>query len=285
MHFFALDYETANADQSSICQIGLVEVRDGSICDQNTWLVDPEAAFDFINTSIHGIDQGAVQGAPKLKEKLPELLNTLDGHTVISHSAFDRVATFRACEKLGFEVPRATWLDSARMVRRAWPEDFAKTGYGLKNVASKLGIDFEHHDAGEDAKACAQIVIRAIAHTGLSLDDWQKRITQPIQPAAEDSSDPDPDGPFFGATMVFTGALTMPRREAVAYAAAAGFTVGKSVGKKTNVLIVGDQDATKLAGKDKSSKHIKAEQLILAGQEIDILSESDFRALIEGAQT
>jgi DNA polymerase-3 subunit epsilon len=60
----------------------------------------------------------------------------------------------------------------------------------------------------------------------------------------------------------------------------AGCTIGSGVTKKTTMLVVGDQDITKLAGKKKSSKHIKAEQLISKGQKIRILSESDFKELV-----
>ena len=44
-------------------------------------------------------------------------------------------------------------------------------------------------------------------------------------------------------------------------------------------LVVGDQDVQKLAGHNKSSKHRKAEDLILKGQPIRILRESDFLEL------
>lgn len=285
MNFIALDYETANADQSSICQIGIAVVKGGAVDRVEAWITDPETEFDPINISIHGIDETTVSGAPKLKEKLPEIISLFSGQTIVSHSAFDRVATLRACEKLGLAQPDCIWMDSARIVRRAWPETFGKSGYGLKNVAKALGIDFEHHDAGEDARACAEAVLRAIEHSGIDLTGWQTRVNRPINPSAsrtvEGFDDPNPEGPFFGATLVFTGALTLPRREAAVHAAAAGFTVGKNVTRKTNILIVGDQDVTKLAGKSRSSKHIKAEQLIQQGTPIEILSESDFRTLVE----
>lgn len=53
-----------------------------------------------------------------------------------------------------------------------------------------------------------------------------------------------------------------------------------SVNKKTTLLVVGDQDIRKLAGHKKSSKHRKAESLILVGQHLRILSESDFANLL-----
>ena len=83
---------------------------------------------------------------------------------------------------------------------------------------------------------------------------------------------------------MFTGALEIPRREAADLAASIGCTVASGVTKKTTLLIVGDQDVTKLAGKDKSSKHLKAEQLISKGQPIRIIRESDFKQLVIQSQ-
>jgi DNA polymerase-3 subunit epsilon len=47
-HFIAIDVETANADISSICQIGIVEFQDGKIINQWETLVNPSARFDAI---------------------------------------------------------------------------------------------------------------------------------------------------------------------------------------------------------------------------------------------
>ena len=46
LNFDAIDVETANADHSSICQIGIVHVWNGQICDKWVSLVYPEDWFD-----------------------------------------------------------------------------------------------------------------------------------------------------------------------------------------------------------------------------------------------
>lgn len=71
----------------------------------------------------------------------------------------------------------------------------------------------------------------------------------------------------------------MPRREAADRAAEAGADVLPGVTKKTTLLVVGDQDIAKLNGQEKSSKRMKAEALIAAGQPIRIIGETDFMAL------
>ncbi len=68
MNFIALDIETANADLSSICSIGLVHFKDGEPSKALRFLIDPEDEFDAMNISIHGISQEDVEGQPTLRE-------------------------------------------------------------------------------------------------------------------------------------------------------------------------------------------------------------------------
>ena len=116
------------------------------------------------------------------------------------------------------------------------------------------------------------------------MEDWTRRVDQPIGgagPSGIIARDGNPEGPLFGEVAVFTGALQIPRREAADLAAGIGCEVDGGVTKKTTLLVVGDQDVTKLAGQEKSSKHRKAEKLISEGHAIRILRETDFKRLVE----
>ena len=77
--FNAIDVETANADRASICQIGIVHVRDGEIEDRWQTLVNPEDWFDPWNVSIHGIDEDDVRDSATLPEVRTELRARLRG--------------------------------------------------------------------------------------------------------------------------------------------------------------------------------------------------------------
>lgn len=283
LDFIAIDLETANADLASVCQIGLATVREGRIVDVWSALVDPEDYFDPFNVSIHGIDENKVVGAPGFAQVYSEVLSRTDGSVMVSHTSFDRCCVASACQ--GYELPEfdRAWLDSARVARRAWPDLYARSGYGLANVAANLGIEFKHHDAGEDARAAAEIVIRASEIAGLDLDGWLQRVQLPIDPTGGGTvrREGNPEGPLYGEVLVFTGALALPRRTAADLAAVAGCTVESNVTKATTLLVVGDQDIMKLAGHDKSRKHRKAEKLIQRGQSIRILRESDFKKIVE----
>lgn len=290
MDFVAFDVETANADMASICQIGLVRFAEGQAIETWETLVDPEDEFDGMNISIHGIDEDAVVGAVKFPELFSFFQGWLNGQVVVSHMPFDRVALQQVTEKYGLPVIDCTWLDSAKVVRRAWPE-FAQRGYGLANVANKLGIEFEHHRADEDARVAGEILLRAIAETGLSVPDWLERVEGPLHVSSHSGSsgsskkitrEGNSEGLLSGEVVVFTGGLSMPRSEAADLAAKAGCDVGASVTQKTTILVVGGQDIRRRDGREKSSKHRKAEVLISNGQEIRIIGKDDFLRLISG---
>jgi DNA polymerase III subunit epsilon len=281
MDFVAIDVETANADLSSICQVGIACFRNGGLADTWVSLVNPEDEFDFINVSIHGIDEYQVKDAPTWAGVFPNVTSRLQNRIVVSHTPFDRVAVARACDRTNVALCDCTWLDSARVVRRAWPE-FSRSGYGLSNLAAHFGIDYRAHDALEDARCAGELLLRAIADTGLGIERWLTRVEQPINPTGSTGyrRNGNPDGELFGEILVFTGALSICRREAADAAAAAGCRVEDSVTQQTTLLVVGDQDLRKLNGHARSSKHLKAEQLIAKGQSIRILGESDFRRIV-----
>lgn len=280
MDFVALDFETANANLSSICQVGLVTFRNGEPVETYSVLVDPDDYFDSINTSIHGISEETVRGAPRFDAIYPQICHRTSDRVVVCHSLFDRAALERASEKHRLDRVSCRWLDTMRVVRRTWPE-YAYAGYGLENLTRDFGIEFTHHDAAEDARVTGMILVRAMRETGLSLDDWLVRAIQPLSGPGGIVRNANPEGPLLGEVVVFTGALSMPRHKAADLAALAGCNVDAGVTKSTTLLIVGDQDVMRLVpGYTKSSKHIKAETLIAKGQSIRILRETDFIRLL-----
>ena len=57
MNFIAIDFETANSNRNSPCEIGIVKVE-LLRSDKKSFLIRPkENYFDWMNTEIHGIDE------------------------------------------------------------------------------------------------------------------------------------------------------------------------------------------------------------------------------------
>jgi DNA polymerase-3 subunit epsilon len=281
--FVAIDVETANENLASICQVGIASFRDGTLVDSWKSFVNPEDDFSPINIYIDGITPSHVKDSPNWEQVVGAVSDRIRGQIVVSHTAFDRIAVTRACERYDVGLLACTWLDSARVVRRTW-QKFAISGYGLSSVAQHFGIQYEAHDALEDARCAGLILLRAITETGLTPEQWLIRSTQPIDMDHNGNQshhrDGSPDGELSGEVLVFTGALSLSRHDAADIAASLGCQVDDRVTKHTTILVVGDQDLQRLHGKEKSSKHLKAEKLVQNGQAIRILGESDFMRLV-----
>ncbi|MBY6046130.1 exonuclease domain-containing protein [Vannielia litorea] len=282
--FFVIDVETANPDYSSICQIGVVKFSGEEVVETWSTLINPRTFFDSFNVSIHGIDESDVRHAPILPTIFPNLSQRLDGALLLHHGHFDRTAMQRCYVKHGLTPINSRWLDNTKVVRRAWPE-FQKSGYGLGNLTKHFGITFTHHDALSDAQAAGRIFALALKKTLTSAEEWLDRVNLPISGSASGGKSISRDGadnaPFSGDSIVFTGTLSVPRKEAADLAQSIGFDVTPNVTRKTTYLCVGVQDQERLVGYAKSSKHRKAEELAQRGQEIAFLTEEDFRILFE----
>jgi DNA polymerase-3 subunit epsilon len=281
--YFALDVETANASAASICQIGIVHFRDHQVVDEWASLINPLTFFDPYNVSIHGIDKEEVAKSPTLASVYQQLERILGGSFIVHHGHFDRTAFTSAYEIYGLEPLKSEWIDNTKVVRRTW-EEFSKKGYGLANLVKHFGIPLDHHDALSDARAAGQIFALASLETGNSLEEWldvvgsRLAISSSKKKIAVDGAE---GAMFSGETLVFTGSLREVRAVAAEAAGFLGFNVRDNVTAETSFLVVGTQDADKLGGYNKSSKHRKAESLADKGQEISILTEEDFWALVK----
>lgn len=310
MNFVAIDFETANEYRGSACALGLVEMEDGCIKASRYWLIRPrEMRFEPINVWIHGIRPEDVEHEPEFDEIWKQVYPLLAGKFVLAHnSGFDMSVLRYALTDYRIEFPTLDYSCTRIISKAVWP---GLMGYGLDIVADHLGIDFEHHQAEQDAWACAAIAQAAceqceassiadlssrlgIRNGKISPERWAgvrsnrvpKASTQASRgPTSSGISSPDncqPAHPFFRKNVVFTGTLkSMPRREAMQRVIDLGGTCSDgSVLNSTSFLVVGELDIRRLVHGDKSNKIIKAERLISEGHELEIMTEDDFLRLV-----
>jgi len=166
MNYVALDFETANPSRSSICAVGIAVVENGLVVARESWLVRPPGLnFHPFFTRIHGIRAEDVISAPNFSELWHTELNTyLVGRTVLAHNAsFDiNVLRYTLNEYL-IPHPQLAYQCSLIIARKTWP---GLGSYKLNTLAKRFGISFKHHDASEDAFACAKIVLAAALTLG-----------------------------------------------------------------------------------------------------------------------
>ena len=169
--FNALDVETANNNPASICQIGIVRVRNGELKEQLSLLVNPEQPFTAMNMSIHGINGDMTANSAAIPGLEPELRQLLESLPLVSHTGFDRVALDGAMKRYGLQPIRTAWLDSAQIARRAWPERYWRR-WDLAKIAGDWAYLSGITMRRRDARAAAEIVLHACRHAGMDIDEW-----------------------------------------------------------------------------------------------------------------
>jgi len=304
MDFTAIDFETANHSLDSVCALGIVVVERGKVIEKVSKLVRPrEMCFHPFNISIHGITEELVANEPEFCDIWPDVRPLLEGRIVLAHnSSFDMNVLREVLRQYQLECPAIRNSCTVKIARRTWPD---LDNHRLKTVAEYLGIEFRHHDALEDALACAKIAIKACEiHNAGTIDELAERLRISVWPSIDripgsqyrrgcsyphypnpkdivpETTDFDPAHPFFGATCVFTGNLkSMSRREAMQRVVNCGGYCGNSVSKTTTFLVMGDTDFSRV--KDgKSLKLKKAEQLLAEGCNLKIIDEDQFLNLL-----
>lgn len=158
MDFVAIDFETANGQPNSACQLAAVVVRDSKIVEEHSWMIrPPRMYFAPINISVHGIRPHDVRDAPTMEEVWTELSAVIEGQVLVAHNArFDMGVLIHSLAAFGIACPNTEFTCTRVLAKSAWP---GKSGYGLKPLGKWLGIDFKHHDALEDSRCCAQIAL------------------------------------------------------------------------------------------------------------------------------
>lgn len=301
MKCVAIDFETANSDRSSACAMGVAVIEGQKIVERVSWLIKPPRLdFNPFNTRIHGITEFDVADKPEFHELWSDFRDYFQGALLIAHYAsFDMSVLRYTLDEYGIAYPTCRYLCTWAMAKRAWPR---LPRYSLDTVADHLGIRFKHHDAEEDAVACAEIALRACSELGAdNVNDaaaklgistghlfpggyrssWMARPGVTARDVVARTDEFDYDHPLYERTVVFTGTLqSMGRKDAVQSVVDCGGRCAESVGNSINYLVLGDQDSARFKGGQKSSKLRKAESLIAGGADLEILPEAEFLTIL-----
>ena len=178
------------------------------------------------------------------------------------------------------------FIDVMRIAKRALPE---LAHHRQRDIVDfyNIVIDVEHRAESDciACKACFDALREDIKKRNLDITVKNKQYKAHKGISAKDISTEkeifDEEHPLFGKVCAFTGTLEkMQRKEAMQIVADLGGIPGDSVTKKTNYLILGNNDYCKTIKDGKSSKQKKAEKMIIEGVDLQIISEQVFYDLI-----
>ena len=284
--FVVADLETTglSSGYNEIIEFAAVIAKaDGTIVKEFSTLVKPEEPIPSEITKLTGITQKEVDRLGiSLNEGLKQFLQFIQDYPVFFHNApFDVGFINAACNQMNLEFTNVVY-DSLALSRRTWR---GLPSYKLSSLSEMVGAPVPDHRALNDVKSTLAVILACNAGKGLKSSEINQGNPIPLHHEHHGFKVSDyvakEDGVFYGKIIVFTGALvSMTRDNAAETASKYGFSIGSSVNKKTDYLVVGIQDLNLLAGHEKSSKHRKAEELIDEGLKIQIITEEDFKKII-----
>jgi len=161
-NFVAIDFETANGSRSSVCSMGLIIVKDGTIADQHYTLIKPiPNYYSFWTTEIHGLTYRDTMHSPVFKDIWKDIHHKIKGLPLVAHnSPFDAGCLKAVHEAYGMQYAEYEFFCTLRAARKQLP---GLPNYQLHTVAAHLGYDLtNHHNALADAKACAAIALQIL---------------------------------------------------------------------------------------------------------------------------
>jgi DNA polymerase-3 subunit alpha (Gram-positive type) len=158
--FVAFDLETTGLSQRKdrIIEIGAVLMKDGKEIDRFQTFVDPGCRIQAETTTITGITNDMVKGAPSISEALPKFIEFVGDHILVAHNAdFDTGFIREACKRL--DIPYGyTSVDTLVLSQNLMTK---LNRHKLDLVAGALGLpEFNHHRAADDAAICGMIASR-----------------------------------------------------------------------------------------------------------------------------
>jgi DNA polymerase-3 subunit epsilon len=317
LSFVAIDFETANSSRASACSLGMTKVIDGEVVASKYELFRPPSDFDFFearNIAIHKITPKDVADKPRFDAYWNSFQEFIGDLPILAHNASFDLSVLRATLTASqIEWPELDYACTMVMSRKM----FNLTSHSLLYVAQQAMVSWDrdqHHDALYDSKICAQIAIamsrkQSVADLSELLSKLELRMGHLFSEGwytcrsnyvvsgthhsagekrwkaseIEVNQEADSNHPLFGKVIVFTGKLySMPRPDAWKLVASVGAIPKDNMTKNTHVLVVGEQDPTKLSpGETQSAKFREAEKLRDAGSDIEVMSETDFLAFLE----
>lgn len=157
--YIAFDVETPNYANDRMSAIGITVVENGAIVDEFATLVNPECRFDAFNVQLTGITPEMAAEAPTFLELWPTIEPLLSSGLLIAHNApFDMSVLSKCLRAYGIQwQTNADYACTCQMGRRCYPE---LPNHKLNTLCAYLGIELDHHQAGSDSRACAELIIR-----------------------------------------------------------------------------------------------------------------------------
>ena len=176
MNFVTIDFETANQMPQSACSVGLAKFdEEGNVIDTFYSLLKPPKGYDYFfarNIDVHGIRARDVFDAPDFAYIWPEIEYFIGDNIIVAHNArFDVGVMTSLLRHFSIEIPDIKYLCTLQISRRIWPQF---RSHALTALSAHFELEYNAHNALDDAINCGKIFIRACNGKLFELSDLRK---------------------------------------------------------------------------------------------------------------
>ncbi len=278
-NFIAIDFETATTNRMA-CSLGIVVVKDYQICQELQYLIQPPGnKYDQSCINVHGIIPSDTEYQPTFDKIWLSIRHHFDLTTVAHNIAFDLDVLRVNCNYYNIDVPDICTVCTCELHNRT----------NLLNLCELYDIKINnHHNALEDARACAKVFIKYQQIHNLT-SSLQKPVTKAKKERDKDYfSDPtrelsrdvkqqdlsivkNPDNYFYNKKVVITGVFeSFPVRQDLANRLKQlGADINGSISRKTDIVICGEDYGP--------AKIEKVSNLNADGCNIEIMDEKELQ--------
>lgn len=281
-NFCLVDVETTGLDPQydEIIEIGAIRVRSGEMRDRFRMLVKPSEPISEFIEQLTGITNDMLAEALPLKSVLQVFRTFLGDDIIVGHNInFDINFLYDGCIALNLPEISNDFVDTMRIARFVIPE---LEHHRLKDLCKHYQVEnLNAHRAIYDCEATFELLKQLRKTFAEKCLEWPARSKSKSKDLHAQTDAFDVTHPLYGKQCVFTGALSrMTRAEAMQIVLNLGGTNGDNLSKKTDFLVVGSTEYSANVKGGKTGKMKKAEDYILKGCDITILSESAFYDMI-----
>lgn len=295
--YVVIDIETTglSPEYDSIIEVAAIKYSCNKEIDSFTSLIKPEidsldgTYIDSFIEELTGITNEMLAVAPLPTNVFPDFYKFIGDSIIVGHNVnFDINFLYDNMQHYLSEYFSNDFVDTMRLSRNLHPEE---RHHRLSDLIERYNIDAKcSHRALADCQSTQKCLLsifedacNIFGDTTAFFDSIRKRKNGlKSSDITTDKISFDITHQLYGKVCVFTGVLEkMVRRDAMQLVANLGGINADSVTKKTNYLILGNNDYCKSIKDGKSSKHKKAEKLKLEGHDIEIISEEVFYDLTQ----
>lgn len=290
-NYVIVDIETTglSAEWDSILEIGAIKVENDIITDRfHSFIAYNDEIPQFI-TYLTGITNEMLIGAPLPQNAINDFCQFLGNNLIVGYNVnFD--INFLYDYRMNYHSQKLTndYIDCMRIARKLFPE---LQHHRLKDMVEFLNIPTEKaHRALDDCLTTNslftklhKIAVERFGSEEMFYNEFRHSShgSFNLKELTPKNKSFDISHPLYGKSCVFTGKLEkLLRKDAAQAVLDIGGKIENNVTRKTDFLILGNNDYCPSIKDGKSSKQKKAESLIEKGQDLSIITENDFYDLI-----